>query len=233
MRLDMHKVIVERPRVGSRHSNLKTSLRFGPELLNRAHLEGEDFDAGPKRLLNQRTKHLNENLAPLKRFLQQQVNRPWDKVYQEIVSGIDTRSAIGAHVLQHVPDFVLIDTVLFNGKPYTTYRGGTYPVWGLYVDPKTGLLRRAKQRRPNFTGRSWLDPYPHERDIDFVVSQKDHWYEKENGIWFQLRPSPESGEPPIRRQCGKKEIVLLLKGELGTLGNRAYYQRTSRLRPSS
>ena len=80
MRDDMFKVIVERPR--RIHSNAYKGD-------GRAFRNRED---GPSRLgmnkgYNDR-KGLNENLAPLKRFLERQVNRPWGKVYKGIRAAI-------------------------------------------------------------------------------------------------------------------------------------------------
>jgi hypothetical protein len=77
MRDDMFKVIVERPR--RIHSNAYKGD-------GRAFRNRED---GPSRLgMNKGyddRKGLNENLAPLKRFLERQVNRPWDKVTKKSV----------------------------------------------------------------------------------------------------------------------------------------------------
>lgn len=70
MREDMYKVIVERPRHGSR-----MSTRDG-----RIFRESENapFKLGMKKGYANR-KWLNENLSPLKRWLQSQVNRPWNQ----------------------------------------------------------------------------------------------------------------------------------------------------------
>ena len=73
MRDDMAQVIVERPR-----------LRGGSTRKGRTG----DWDAMPSRegmrrphVLRGDPKPLNENLSPLRRFLERQVGRPWDKVY--------------------------------------------------------------------------------------------------------------------------------------------------------
>src|SRR5258708_27864728 len=90
MRSDMHKVIVERPRMlRGAPRNRKTALRLNISGSALAAADGDDYDSGPRRASSARhDKHLNENLAPLRRYLESQVGRPWDKVYSEIRGGI-------------------------------------------------------------------------------------------------------------------------------------------------
>ncbi len=57
-----------------------------------------------------KTKWLNENLAPLKRFLGKQVGRPWDKVYSEIAENLKPTSTVQQHVRDHIEDFVALKT---------------------------------------------------------------------------------------------------------------------------
>lgn len=73
MREDMAKVIVERPRRGA-SGRLKGRLR--------GNRQAQPIKQGMKFLLAD-TKSLNENLAPLRRYLARQVGRPWSKVYSE------------------------------------------------------------------------------------------------------------------------------------------------------
>jgi hypothetical protein len=51
-------------------------------------------------------KMLNENLAPLRRFLERQIGRPWDKVYSEIAERLRVDSTVQQHVREHLRDFV-------------------------------------------------------------------------------------------------------------------------------
>ena len=46
---------------------------------------------------------LNENLAPLRRYLHAQIGRPWNKVFSEICAGIDRRNTVQQHIHQHIP----------------------------------------------------------------------------------------------------------------------------------
>ncbi|MEO6918123.1 MAG: hypothetical protein ABI171_03650 [Collimonas sp.] len=102
MREDMFKVIVERPRCPHSNSYKGDARPF-------RNSEERPARIGMKDGYGYR-KYLNENLAPLKRFLEQQVNRPWNKVYSEIRSAIDARSTVKQHILQHLDNFVAIQT---------------------------------------------------------------------------------------------------------------------------
>jgi hypothetical protein len=143
MRKDMSKVIVERPRVGSR------GVRMHPGR-TRAVVDDDGAPlpvrepAGRER----RTKHLNENLSPLKRYLARQVGRPWNKVYAEISEHLKATSTVQQHVRDHLQDFVASTTRMADGKVMTAgrYAGGEMALdedrREYFVHPRTGLLRR-------------------------------------------------------------------------------------------
>ncbi|TFW28654.1 hypothetical protein E4O92_20600 [Massilia horti] len=145
MREDMFKVIVERPRLVNSNGYSRDGRKY------RNHEETPNH-LGMKRGYNLK-KWLNENLAPLRRYLEKQVNRPWNKVYGEIRATIDPRSTVKLHVLQHIDDFVAIDThwveTASGGK--IIIRGQRWPRKDvpleesrmiLYVHPRTGILLR-------------------------------------------------------------------------------------------
>lgn len=232
MRSDMHKVIVERPRLlRARWKNKKTALRLTNQQSAQAMDASEDYDGGPRRASSRRhEKWLNENLAPLRRYLMRQVGRPWDKVYGEIRKTIDTRSAIGLHVLQHLEDYVTTDAFLQDGVVCEwRWRCGAMSVSGLYVHPKTGLLRFAKRRK---TPRQEL-PRETVRVNDTVR------YQKIDGLWFRMEYRPaapdelvpgyqgklvraaELGHPALllarKRQCDGKTIRRIEGGEAGEI----------------
>jgi len=144
----MFKVIVERPRC----VNSNTYKGDGRPFRNR---EDGPLMLGMKKGYSDR-KWLNENLAPLKRFLEKQVNRPWDKVYGEIRAAIDARSTVKQHILQHLDNFVAIQT-----RWEAVGKGGRVMVWesswsgryvaleesrmALFVHPLTGILLRNRR----------------------------------------------------------------------------------------
>jgi hypothetical protein len=94
-------------------------------------------------------KSLNENLAPLRRYLERQVNRPWDKVWSEVSENLSASSTVQQHVRDHVTDFVAIRSFMKDGTVFVTGRYGEPRTLRethqrLYVDPRTGILRKNK-----------------------------------------------------------------------------------------
>ena len=142
MRNDMYKVIVERPRRWK--GGDADAVRLRDDLDGRMHLGMRVGYAG---------RFLNENLAPLRRYLLAQVGRPWDKVFSEISAGIDRRNTVQQHIYQHIDDFIAIHVGLRDGQPIDLGRGGLFSNHSgelsqeLYVDPRTGLIRINKQYR--------------------------------------------------------------------------------------
>ncbi len=163
MRPDMAKVIVERPRIKGHWCHVakgrKTQLRRALE-----SGEGTPIHEGIKRSY-QGHKYLNEHLGPLRRYLDKQVGRPWDKVFSEICQHINRSNPVQDHVRDHVEDYVIRNVVVIDGE--LCHGGG--PGWRAqygrplremygrhrwYVCPKTGLLRRVPP---------WPKPTPDER----------------------------------------------------------------------
>jgi hypothetical protein len=161
MREDMGKVLVERPRVKS------CRYRPGPAKGYRKSVDRCYADDGsPPRREGIKTrygsnrKYFNEHLGPLRRFLNSNVGRPWDKVYSEICKHVDRGNVVQKHILTHLFDYVVVNTVLIDGEPCCgeRHRGYDYgePLrtthrwhqW--YVCPKSGLLRRSK-----YVPRDW------------------------------------------------------------------------------
>ena len=167
MREDMAKVIVERPRRGG-------GVRF-PRGAGRHQ---GDFERLPRRQGINRPwtyggdrKGLNENLAPLRRYLLSNVGRPWDRVFGDICERINVSSAVQLHIWQHVRDYVCLDAVRVeeggnnrhvpkNGKSrkHRIRRGGYVDSRGrgirkpFLVDPRSGLLMK------NESSNQWRHP---------------------------------------------------------------------------
>lgn len=143
MRRDMAKKLVERPRLGA---GRKRKGRARPL---------EDLPGREPMSMARGSKAFNENLAPLRRFLERRVGQPWDQVYSEIRARLGPRSTVHMHVLQHLDHMVEKHAVMIDGLPYHPPRhGGYHPVRGtrwdcLYVCPETGTLVRVRPwRRP-------------------------------------------------------------------------------------
>jgi hypothetical protein len=142
MREDMYKVIVERPRRGKQGDAAAARLR-------------RDFDA-PMRLgmrAGYGSRSLNENLAPLRRYLRAQLGRPWNKVFSEICTGIDRRNTVQQHIHQHIRDFIAIDVEVRDGRlvdlapQWRFLRSDCGISQELYVDPRSGLIRLNRHYR--------------------------------------------------------------------------------------
>jgi hypothetical protein len=132
MRDDMGKVIVERPRVihfGGGKSRPPRALEDYPrqEGMRRRHQHyGGKFQ----------TDHTN----PLRRYLEKQVGRPWRKVHSEICANLRSGNALHDHLLKHVRGFVAVDGPNAAHDWHSRFRP-------LYVDPRTGILRRRKRQK--------------------------------------------------------------------------------------
>jgi hypothetical protein len=194
----MPKVIVERPRRGS-----TKRARVGRAV----PLEGEDGEVLRQRLSaprKQKNKHLNENLAPLRRYLAAQVGRPWSKVYSEIAENLKPTSTVQQHVRDHVEDIVAVKCRMKGGAVFTSGGrfGGERPLsqeWRkLYVHPRTGLLRR------NDTAVTWAQARRLSAEAKAAeraarlreIGPKVQLHLLDDGCWWEVRLArgrPEDG----------------------------------------
>jgi len=177
MRPDMSKVIVERPRRGSRLRNHKSALALDPSRID------DDRYIDPPEPRHSGEKSLNENLAPLRRYLERNVGRPWSKVHAEIMATLDSRKATGLHILQHLVHFVATSTWL-EGRTVMEVkrwgRGGPEPVTGLYVHPVSKLLRRAPDRKKAVRARTVSEVSLHPNTVCRLIDEV--WYRFEYGV---------------------------------------------------
>lgn len=226
----MAKVIVERPRRGGGWSR-KGRVPSDPDLLpKRAGIKPKDA-----------SKTLNENLAPLRRYIARQVNRPWNKVYSEISANLRPTSTVQQHVRDHIRDFVAEGIEERDGVAWVKTR------WGdprpldrchseFYVHPRTGLLRR----NPHY--RSWgrdtkadkaaraKEAHARRRD----VGPKTQLHLLSDGAWWEVRLAnvPGEGTGPwtagwrgaVSVTAGDAEDVVLRAG-LSTLSRAELYGR--------
>ncbi len=170
MRKDMNKVIVERPRKGGVR---ESSNRRQKELL-------DDWENSPSRESMKfrhrgNRKSLNENLAPLKRFLLKAVGRSWNKVYSEICENINVTNTVQNHIRQHVPDFVALHVTLINKKPHDPRYG--HIIWHpMYVHPVTGILCK--------TPKKARTKYKQKPTFEQIAIDKYHKYVKVEDLWY-------------------------------------------------
>ena len=203
MRDDMFKVIVERPRKGSR---MRT--RDG-----RMHRASEDVPTkiGMKQGYQSR-KWLNENLSPLKRFLESQVNRPWDKVYSELCANIDRRNTVQEHIFAHIGNFVALNTRLVDGKVYTRERwAGSVLIEEtgipLFVHPVTRLLLRNRRRVTRRQARDAQRAVEREKiDSRWRKLNAAEQLHKIEGIWYLVTLAPMGDVSSPDPQCSANAV---------------------------
>jgi len=194
MREDMFEVIIERPRGGRNYP--RRPGRPMRELDEAPRMESMSRGRGG-------TKWLNENLAPLLRFLGRRVGRPWNEVHGEIAARLSLNSAVQKHVLDHVRQMVELHPVMVDGRPYypVAHNGRLRALEGskwsrFYVCPRTGLLMAAPRR-----GRKLPEP---ERDRVWIDPVHEAW--RIEGVWYRIRFAPV----PMAR--GRLRDVLLRRG---------------------
>jgi hypothetical protein len=152
------------------------------------------------------SKHLNEHLAPLRRFLESCVGEPWDYVFAEICEHLSRNSAVQDHVRDHVPDFVATHVLLIDGVPCDG-RGGSYgrPLdrnrrLRLYVCPRTGLLCRLAERPSRKLPRP---PRPCDpRPVRLDAGRQCHWVD---GAWHLVTLAPLPWLPHL---SAARDVVL-------------------------
>jgi hypothetical protein len=150
----MAKVIVERPRLGGGVRTPKGILRRW----QRVPLGDRPVKQGMRRPWSNNRKSLNENLAPLRRFLERRVGRRWDDVFSEICEHLRVDSAVQKHVRDHLDDFVAVHVERIDGRIVPRgarrFESGFGGWRRFYVDPDSGVLKGAwagefsRPRRP-------------------------------------------------------------------------------------
>lgn len=158
MRDDFFKVIVERPRLGSRGKISQRAVR-------RKFKDPRGFDDAPSFSGSKRNKTysatkgeikmLNENLSPMRRALKKFVGRKWDNVYSDFRKNLDVTSTVHKHVIDHLKEYVRTDVRMSaekggvpmviertyhgtrNWMPYESY---SHSRPDYYVNPLTGIL---------------------------------------------------------------------------------------------
>src|SRR5215469_15849210 len=104
MRPDLNKVLTEQPRRGSDSRNLKTRACFKNydetredrySLPKTGKMLMGNRDLGP----HDESKAFTDKLGPLKRWLDSQVGRSWDRVYSEIKQAFPNTNKQNHHLL--------------------------------------------------------------------------------------------------------------------------------------
>lgn len=185
MRKDMAKILVERPRVHDSYDN-------GKKYRREQSMDLEDLPQRESMKAHKGgTKQLNENLAPLYRFLQSRCGKRWDDVHSEISANLKLSSATQKHILDHLKGMVSLKTYLgVDGKVWVQNKdeyavGESYRYREFYVDPQGILRMMPKKARTNYKDEEKAEAFKRRRDISKLVQ-----YHKINGIWYHVQLVP-------------------------------------------
>jgi hypothetical protein len=201
MRDDFHKVVIERPRGGSRLPSRKTgwaSWSYTPDLdddLPKSESSSWEW--------NSPRKCFSDRLGPLERFLGTQVGRPWRKVEGELRNALDGRTVIGRHLLDHAERMVEHPCRLTpEGRPI---RLDGYPIFRTYfVHPRTGLLLR----KPNERRDVALERRRKIDETEKLTLDDRTRAERINGLWFLFLDEGRTEEIVEVRRVGALEVAI-------------------------
>ena len=152
MRKDLAKVLTEKPRKGSGNRNLKTGFhehgfdaRENAEdkysLPKRGKMKMHNRELGP----HDESKEFTDLLGPLRRWVESQVGKNWDKVYSEIKETFPNTNKQNHHLLDtHLVQYIARDVEVVKSKKGRKVYDKTRRYWHgggelskdqLYVDP--------------------------------------------------------------------------------------------------
>jgi hypothetical protein len=182
MRTDMHKIVIERERRGSRNKSRKWGKRLSYAQDSDYEEEVTFISSARRRQYGWDHKGLSDVLRPLRGYLQKNLGRPWDKIYSELRQGLDIRKVTGMHLFDHVKWMVTTNCYVDERKIIRQFVKD-YEVTGFYVHPTTGLLsyvprvsrRQRKKRRLLASAK------------DEVRVDEKNSYRLLNGQWFWVR----------------------------------------------
>lgn len=211
----MAKVLVERPRTGGCG---KERIRQNRHLTRQACKDipfEEDWDTpdfrGMKRVHTSKPnsfddkKRLNENLNPLRRFLNSRIGQPWDKVYSEIMSGLNLNNAIQFHVWQHLIKFGEVqtktymegNTVMASGVIGPESMTTSYGREEFYVDPRDGTLRKTK-KNPRYRRETVVS-----NDSYYDPKKPLTQYHKIGEVWYEFKFREATAEEKKKKSFGE------------------------------
>jgi len=233
MRPDFNKLLVERERP---RSYMKFGATRNAKNLNAAT---DQLQIGGREGMRKRHKisgdykNFNENLNPLKSWVHSKLGKKWDKSYSELRKTFDARGVINAHILQHLFDYVEVNTKLEDGvvmvlDGYNGSRGYVplkkksysmrYPEY--YVCPKDGTLKTMhREPRRSIVKQQEADAKK-KKDAVFRDLGDKHLHLEDDGIWYvydvatlppvvkdYVRPyGPKDQTFEVKRAWGKPQL---------------------------
>lgn len=217
MREDMSKVLVERPRVGgcgkrNARNNRHQTRQICKDIPFEEDLDTPDF-RGMKRVHTSKPnsfddkKELNENLRPLRRFLDSKIGQKWDDVYSEIMSGINLNNAVQYHVWQHLiqggevqtKTYMEGSTVMAAGVIGPEEMTTSYGREEFYVDPRDGTLRKTSRKKHNHYRRLERSKNDSYCDPKNPLTQ----YHKVKNVWYEFKLRAATAEETKQKSFGE------------------------------
>ena len=152
MRSDLNKQLCERERQGHdrKYRDVRRLRVFDIKDPDGTPVGGKE-SMKTRHNIGWNRKSFNENLNPLWGAVRKAVGRPWNKFYSELCENFDKRSVINQHILDHLFQYVEVDTI-FIGEDGQLWVRNTYRAPSLlkdsgteyYVDPRDGILKHNK-----------------------------------------------------------------------------------------
>lgn len=190
MRNDMGRVVIERPRRGSRTADSAKVRHYGKIVHDE---EGYDYEGFTRLPISRKQEGYNKNLGyktfsdllgPLNHYLESCCGRPWNDVWSEISR---TLGRSGSEGIRHIKDQhidVAVNTwrgsdgEVYENSDYGVHKVGRYS-WrtSLYVEPETGILRKTAIRH---------EPAQN-KPTDVIPITVNEEYRKINNIWYYQR----------------------------------------------
>ena len=199
--------VIERPRSGSSNRSAK-ARKFGrivPDEETGFEYYGEtkipSFMGGRAEHYHKKRgdKSFSDVLGPLTGYLRKSCGLPWNEVYSELTAELGRFSWPLRHILtQHVN--VAVKTYRgVDGKVWHCDRNSVHALgsdyhWRdeFYVEPETGLLRRAKLRKWRYTN------HIQRKETHRVALDAGLWGVLIDGLWYIGRYSEVQAEDPIQ-----------------------------------
>ena len=148
MRPDLNKVLTEQPRGGSDSSNLKTRARF--KNYDEAREDRYSLPKTGKMLMGNRdlgshdeSKVFTDRLGPVKRWVDSQVGRNWDKVYSEIRRSFPNTNKQNHHLLNtHLMGYI--------NRNFTVEKSGVLQIFSISIGSSSAKDLAGRCPRPSW-----------------------------------------------------------------------------------
>jgi hypothetical protein len=208
MRHDMQKVVGDTRRSGG-HAKFPKHRRDGVrdvedlparESMSSRHVRDWSHSKGGKAFRS----------APIRRWLNAQVGRPWSKVLSEMCARLNRETSAGRDALSTIEWYVETDvTIREDGVPMEkrAWNGKTPEVSGLYVHPVNGLLCRAEPRHVNWREahreREAQELLEKRRQIGpgkFLIKHAENWFIVELATVPDVPVEKDRLGNPVRRE---------------------------------